>query len=420
MTIVKLHGDYLDTRIKNTGKELAKYSPKLNALLDRILDEYGLVVSGWSAEWDIALRETIERCPSRRFTTYWTTRTPLTSHAKALAELRRAEVVEIADANQFFTRLGEKVHALDDTGAAHPLSAKIATATLKRYLPDPAARIRLHDLVHEETERLVSELTDAAFPAQTNQQHAQELQQRVAKYEAMTETLRSLLITGCYWGDSSHVAMWTRCLQRVANAIGSRGGLTYLVELRKYPALVLFYAAGLAAIAGEHFETLAALLTHPQVLDDTGHRQPICCEVYAIGVMNTDVGRLLPGLERHHTPVSDHLHALLREPMRQYKAADDEYQRTFDTFEYLLALVYADIVRREYDENKLWGPVGCFGWRGRSLMSPAGIRKEIQDQLESLGENWPPLKAGLFGGSLERAKEVKQKFDTFVAQLPFY
>ena len=86
ITIIKLHGDYLDTRIKNTAKELARYSPKLNALLDRILDEYGLIVCGWSADWDIALREAIERCVTRRFTTYWSTRAALSSHAKRLAK----------------------------------------------------------------------------------------------------------------------------------------------------------------------------------------------------------------------------------------------------------------------------------------------------------------------------------------------
>src|SRR5439155_12342944 len=51
ITIIKLHGDYLDTRIKNTAKELARYNPKLSALLDRILDEYGLIICGWSAGW---------------------------------------------------------------------------------------------------------------------------------------------------------------------------------------------------------------------------------------------------------------------------------------------------------------------------------------------------------------------------------
>jgi len=47
-TIVKVHGDYLDTRIKNTPSELSRYDKRLSRLLDRIFDEFGLVVCGWS------------------------------------------------------------------------------------------------------------------------------------------------------------------------------------------------------------------------------------------------------------------------------------------------------------------------------------------------------------------------------------
>jgi hypothetical protein len=56
VTIFKLHGDYLDTRITNTPTELATYDAAINDLLDRIFDEYGLDVAGWSATWDPALR----------------------------------------------------------------------------------------------------------------------------------------------------------------------------------------------------------------------------------------------------------------------------------------------------------------------------------------------------------------------------
>jgi hypothetical protein len=59
--IVKINGDYLDSRIKNTVQELDTYEPELDSLLDRIFDEFGLIVCGWSAEWDTALRRAIER-----------------------------------------------------------------------------------------------------------------------------------------------------------------------------------------------------------------------------------------------------------------------------------------------------------------------------------------------------------------------
>jgi NAD-dependent SIR2 family protein deacetylase len=45
--VVKLNGDYLDTRIRNTPAELAAYDPRMNQYLDRVLDEFGLIVLGW-------------------------------------------------------------------------------------------------------------------------------------------------------------------------------------------------------------------------------------------------------------------------------------------------------------------------------------------------------------------------------------
>jgi hypothetical protein len=69
--IIKLHGDYLDTRIKNTPEELRQYTPQLNKLLNQIFDEYGLIICGWSADWDTALRDALARCKSHRFGTFW-------------------------------------------------------------------------------------------------------------------------------------------------------------------------------------------------------------------------------------------------------------------------------------------------------------------------------------------------------------
>jgi hypothetical protein len=75
-TVIKLHGDYLDTRIKNTPGELDEYHPAMERLLDRILDEYGLIVCGWSADWDTALRRAVERSTTRRYATLWASRRP--------------------------------------------------------------------------------------------------------------------------------------------------------------------------------------------------------------------------------------------------------------------------------------------------------------------------------------------------------
>lgn len=298
-TIIKLHGDYLDTRIKNTDTELAAYDVALDNLLDRVFDEYGLIVCGWSADWDIALRAAIERCPSRRFTTFWATRSLLSEQAKRLSEHRKAEILQIRDANQLFDGLWEKVRALSDLAAPHPLSAKMAVATLKRYLVEPSAKIRLRDLVHDETEKLIGELNENAFPAQTSLQPAEELKQRIDKYNALSETLLSVIVTGCYWGDMQHMKLWVDCFERIANPTGSRSGLVYLLNLRRYPALLFLYGAGLAAVAAGNYQTVASILTQPKVKNENGKEAAICTEIYPLAVMKNDIAHMLPGFDRH-------------------------------------------------------------------------------------------------------------------------
>ena len=71
ITIIKLHGDYRDIRTLNTSKELETYSPEKDELLDVIFDEYGLIVCGWSANSDVALRNALYRAKSRRYSTYY-------------------------------------------------------------------------------------------------------------------------------------------------------------------------------------------------------------------------------------------------------------------------------------------------------------------------------------------------------------
>ena len=103
--VFKVHGDYLDTRIRNTPDELDGYPPEFDQLLDRIFDEFGLIVCGWSAEWDSALRNAIYRAPSRRFTTYWAARGKPGDEAQCLIDHRRAQVIPIEDADTFFETL---------------------------------------------------------------------------------------------------------------------------------------------------------------------------------------------------------------------------------------------------------------------------------------------------------------------------
>ena len=112
-TVVKLNGDYMDTRIKNTPEELAAYDPAVDSLLDRVIDEYGFIVSGWSAESDAALRAAFERNQNQRYTVFWASRNPPRQDAVRLIKQRGGEFVKIKDPDTFFTRIGEGLAKLE-------------------------------------------------------------------------------------------------------------------------------------------------------------------------------------------------------------------------------------------------------------------------------------------------------------------
>ena len=186
-TIIKVNGDYLDTRIRNTQAELARYDRPMIQLLDRIFDEYGLVVCGWSADWDLALRDCMTRAVSRRFTTFFAVRGKPSDATKRLITARGAELIRIEDADSFFGAVEEKVRALQDANAPHPLSTSIAIATAKRYLAEPTAKIRLHDLVFQEVERVHDAQLGKSFPLDVDLT-AEQVSGQTRRYEALVST----------------------------------------------------------------------------------------------------------------------------------------------------------------------------------------------------------------------------------------
>ena len=159
--VVKVHGDYRDTRILNTPEELATYDNRMDRFLGQVFDEFGLVVCGWSAEWDTALRNAIERAPARRYSMYWMTKGELGDAAKRVIHRRAGIEVSITDADTFFESLFAKVSAIDEFAQPHPLSIAAAVAATKRYLSDPQSRIKLADLIDDEAQRVARELSSA-------------------------------------------------------------------------------------------------------------------------------------------------------------------------------------------------------------------------------------------------------------------
>ena len=407
--IVKLHGDYRDTRIKNTPEELSNYSQKLNKFLDQVFDEFGLVVCGWSSESDKALRNAILRTPTRRFTTFWLAKGELIEEAKNITQNRQAEVIPIESADQFFTELLEKVESLRELEPYHPVSTAVAVATVKRYLVNPQHRIRLHELVHEETERVYKELLSERFSTRVHDLTKETFQQRMREYETLVERLVAMLAALSYHdtgGENAHLL--TRCIEWLTQVPIHEGSVA-LINLQYYSALLLTYAAGISALAAKRFHNLAAILKEPQYRDYRyNEKKPAIDELNIESVFMEP--KWLPNRNALNNTPDDYLFELLRPALHDYLPGDTGYEETFDIFEYLMALTYLDIVDESYS------PRGRFVWRYTGYVArSSGLTEDIWDRSPladfvrtgvAQGSEWELLKAGFFNGSIERFEEI--------------
>jgi len=426
-TVIKLNGDYLDTRLKNTGDELAHYEDPMERLLDQVFDEYGLVVCGWSGEWDTALRGALERCSTRRFTTYWATKAKLSAKAQDLATLRQATMIPIAGADEFFSDLRDKVSALQDMATTDVLSATVAVARMKRYVADSAQRISLHDLVTSETEKAYVLLTGPRFPVTAPGLSVKDVGVLLKTYEDVADVMLRLLICGAYWGEPQHETLLLRCFKRIADQESFQTSLIALANLKRYPSLLLLYGAGIAALSRHNYRMLRSLFGLKVKYKHYKPEKTVASAIFDQAVLSHDLQQQVLG--SRYTPLSDHLFEILRDPLREYLHSDAEYDQTFDWFEYLLCLCHCDaeVSRSDLRQSKakdpnftLWASVGRFGWKGRYEGESS-----IQAETELIANQPYPekvaavLNAGFFesAGELnndDKYREVKAAFDRLV------
>jgi hypothetical protein len=417
--VFKVHGDYLDTRIRNTPAELESYPKEFDNLLDRIFDDFGLILCGWSAEWDTALRAAIERAVSRRFSHFWAVRGEPGNAAKRLIEHRQGQKLPIANADSFFSELGRLVEALEQFSRPHPLSTDAAVASLKGYLAEPKHRIRLADLVGGEVARVLDATATPTFALQGGPApDTTTFTARVRAYEAACETLVAMAAVGGYWVEDWHCATWQTALTRLATRRGE-SGFNLWVQSQRYPATLLFYALGLGAIeAGEK-----GLLFLGKLFDTTVHREhredQTAVELlpaFCLFERGNEPAKLLEGMGRRHAPLNDWLHALLQPRFRSIIPSESRFSYSFDRLEILMALSFAHHSKRAEGWG-YWAPPGCYGYRRDSLDRTI---TEMQSSIESFGDKSPYVRSGIFGHSAEQCIAGINAFVAWVRELRWF
>ena len=364
-TIIKVHGDYLSPDLKNTYEELASYDPAIDRLLDEVFDQYGLIVCGWSGTWDTGLRNAILRASNRRFATYWLHRGNLSPEAQAIISHRDAINITIQDADTAMEELTEKVQALASATDQRPVDTAVTVAQLKKYMPDPVHRIRLHDLVTSEVAVVIEQVQGLSNSERTTGTGYVE---RMKSYERAMSTLMSLLTNGAFFSDRvEHDRLWVRCTELLATRTQEQTGTTAFVDMQQYPTLLALYALALGALAANRVDSIARVLAEIKVRDRLEFEpMPIAVTVSSFRVLDPDIVKESPAGLNRVTPISDHLCDLMRPTMSGIVTDQQRFEDLFDEVEYLLGIAYT------VHEIGL-GPVGRASWRTANSNRPRGI-----------------------------------------------
>ena len=259
--VIKLHGDYLDPDTLNTEEELSNYDDDKRFFLERALEDYGLVVCGWSADWDHKLRESLQSTDNQHYATYWHVFGNTSEQSENCIITRSARKIQQGDADHLFSRVRDHVLALEEYAMRPPDNDELATATYKRLLSENRYRIRLQDF----TKDLVAEVSEAATriapPSLIHSAPRKDtVEPKLEELESVASKLVNCAFVAGQWLEAEHVDLWHRAFQKLVYCETSPQHVSEWHSLREFPAVMVLHALGAGAVLARRYESFGRLL----------------------------------------------------------------------------------------------------------------------------------------------------------------
>jgi hypothetical protein len=269
------------------------------------------------------------------------------------------------------------------------------TDEVKQLLSEPSHIIRLHDLMTREVRSFQAQTSEDLFGVDKKWDPG-ELIDRIARYEVASKRLLAATTLIARWGTPKHRGILQMIMSHSLDRSNASSGTTGWLNLRAYPCALLMYVGGVASVVAGDYGNMAALLD-AKVTDSWRGTSTVLSVLsrvlYDLQVLFKDI----PERNRKFFPFSEYMIESAQPMLDDLLFLGERYEEMFDRFEVMLALLSKDVPNRLV--------MGRFAWkhwndvRQGTNMYPFNV---IKKEAETAGQDWPPLRAGLFGGSIER------------------
>jgi hypothetical protein len=276
--------------------------------------------------------------------------------------------------------------------------------------------IGLDDLLRPLATHITTDIHSEHFPDFRQPILAQDVESRLEEYSKTVDSLALGMATGCRWAKEP-LRIWKDCLEIVAQPSSRKTNLNdeqvISRSLRLYPALMIFFAAGMGALVAKKHDTLKFLFYEPRVPFDTFSGGPSWdWKEPALALTPWEIlarikYKLIGGsgeyLPHFKAPLSCFLFKRLESSILPLLNSPQDYSALFNDFEYLLGLCNFGLIFQGVEKrNEVDAHVGRFATGEGALQFLEQKREELKDK----GEEWLPLKSGIISGPLSNCRGI--------------
>jgi hypothetical protein len=399
--IIKVHGDYLEPSFLNTGDELSSYHDEVSNKIGRVLDDYGLIVCGWSATWDVALRHQLEAHNPRRYANCWVEPSEPSEAAARLIQLRDATLVS-KTSSDFFTGLEQSIVSIRNANQPHPQSISVAVANAKRFIAADD-HIKLHDSLAGSFADAVSRVTKDSLAANAVNSWIR----AIDLVDSAMALSMALVATVSQWGGPKEDEFWKSRL--VELSFQPPVGNTDLWNLAYFPASLVLYTAGVGMLLANKMVELEILLRRSITIQTSDKPGPLCSELSAKRSLSC------LGTEKES---SQHIYEVVAPIFREQLLVSEESVRVaFDELELLMMLIAFDSGANSALDVR-FASVGIIRRLGGLYFGAARPVSELERQRVDGVHPWTTI--GLFDSDKDRLEALLARFNSTFATSGMY